>query len=68
MKKLKFYEAKHFGDFRQMIHTFMLNIGVLESADRSRNSLTWTSISYEFANYYNLCFFSKESNRRVVAL
>jgi len=42
---------KHFGDFRQMIHTFMLNVGVLESADRLCNSLTWASISYEFTNY-----------------
>jgi len=31
MQKLKFFfEAKHFCNFHQMIHTFMLNIGVLE--------------------------------------
>jgi len=42
---------KHFGDFRQMIHTFMLNVGVLENADRLHNSLAWTSISQEFINY-----------------
>jgi len=40
------------------MRTFMLNIGVLESAHRLCNSLTWVSISYEFTNYYyNFCYF-----------
>jgi len=48
----------------------MLNVGVLESADRLRTSLAWASISYEFTNYcYNLCiiFYSHSIQMKFLA-
>jgi len=34
---------KHFGDFRQMMHTFVLNVGVLE---RARNSFDTSEVFF----------------------
>jgi len=46
---------KHFGDFRQMMHTFMLNVGVLEIADILRTQQFSVSVNIDKPEIHQLC-------------